>query len=144
MTNEKEIKLVEQIEELQNKVDEARATFFKEESIINQDTKIIDVHYFRLTTTSSIVLENGFIVYPDGSFDVSISSFSARGVLSDEEADRVEKEAKEQIKLYITLISFLNFRNTLKEEASRIIDKYAKKFTLLKKNCMDWEKSFVN
>jgi hypothetical protein len=133
MTNEKEIKLVEQIEELQKKVNEARELFFEREYLINQDIKIRDVQYYGHKTTDKMVLENSFIVYPDGSFDVSISSFSARGVLSDEEANRVEKEVNEQIKLYSTLISFLNFRNTLKKEASRIIDKYAKEIYPLEK-----------
>lgn len=126
MNNENEIKLVEQIEELQNKVNEARATFFKEESIINQDIKIRDVQYYEHKITDKIILENGFIVYPDGSFDVSISSFSARGVVSDEEANRMESIANEQMKLYNTFILLLNSKNSLKKEASRIIDKYAK------------------
>jgi len=78
-------------------------------------------------------LENGFILNYDGSFDVSISSFSSRGVLSDDEVNRVEKEVNEQIKLYSTLVLFLNFRNTLKKEASRIIDKYAKEVYPLEK-----------
>lgn len=132
MTNEKENKLVKQIEELQNKVNGARDSFFREEYLINQDIKIRDVRYFRLTSPSSIVLENGFILYPDGSFDVSISSFSTR-VTHFDEAKRIEKEINEQIELYSKALYLLNHRDNVKADASRIFDKYAEEIYPLEK-----------
>lgn len=108
--NERVQQLKLQIEELSNKVQETRKVFFEKEYIINQDIKVKNVQYYATPIANKIILENSFIINYDGSFDVSISSFSTRGVLSDEEVNRVEKEVNEQIKLYSTLVLFLNLK----------------------------------
>lgn len=133
MDNNERIQQLElQIEELSNKVQETRKVFFEKECIINQDIKIKDVQYYATPIANKIILENGFIINYDGSFDVSISSFSTRGILTDE-AKRIEKEINEQIELYSKALYLLNRRDNVKADASRIFDKYVEEIYPLEK-----------
>jgi len=137
MNNNERVQQLElQIEEISNKEQETRKVFFEKEYIINQDIKIkdvqYDVQYCSLPDINKIILENGFIINYDGSFDVSISSFSTR-VTPFDEAKRIEKEINEQIELYSKVLYLLNHRDNVKKEASRIFNKYAEEIYPLEK-----------